>query len=118
MRVVHVLSNDCLGGLNQAALRLHEELLRQGTASWVCVQARCAHTIVEHSRPEFIVAHERCHAALRLVSLLVPAIHNTASHKNRRDAARRHACDAWDIRAVAAQHQQLYDQTAYGPETK
>jgi glycosyltransferase involved in cell wall biosynthesis len=65
VRVVHVLSNDCPGGLNHAALRLHEELLRQGMASWVCVQAACGHTAAEHSRPETIVGHGRGHVAMR-----------------------------------------------------
>jgi glycosyltransferase involved in cell wall biosynthesis len=73
MRVVHVLSNDCPGGLNHAALRLHEELLRQGTASRVCVQARCTHAAADHSRPETIVAHGRGHAALRRRIDSIPA---------------------------------------------
>jgi glycosyltransferase involved in cell wall biosynthesis len=65
MRVVHVLSNDCPGGLNHAALRLHEELLRQGTESWVCLQACCSREAAEHPHPESIVAHGRGHVALR-----------------------------------------------------
>ena len=73
MRVVHLLSNDCPSGLNHAALRLHEELLRQGTASWVCVQTRCAHASIEHSRPETIVAHGRGHSALRYRLDSIPA---------------------------------------------
>lgn len=73
MRVVHILSNDCPGGLNHAALRLHEELLRQGTASWVCVQGRCIHKAIEDSRPETIIAHGHGHMALRRRLDSVPA---------------------------------------------
>jgi glycosyltransferase involved in cell wall biosynthesis len=73
MRVVHVLSNDCPGGLNNAALRLHEELLRQGTESWVCLQALCSREAAEHSRRESIVAHGRGHVALRRRIDSIPA---------------------------------------------
>ena len=73
MRVVHVLSNDCPGGLNHAALRLHEELLRQGTASWVCVQAGCGQAAAEHAHPETVVTHGRGHAAMRRRLDSIPA---------------------------------------------
>lgn len=73
MRVVHVLSNDCPGGLNHAALRLHEELLRQGTESRVCVQAGCGHAFAEQSRPETIVAHGSGHVAIRRRLDSIPA---------------------------------------------
>ncbi|GDX96296.1 glycosyl transferase family 1 [Planctomycetia bacterium] len=73
MRVVHVLSNDCPGGLNHAALRLHDELLRQGASSWVCMQAGCAHASAAHSRPETVVAHGRGHAVIRRRLDSIPA---------------------------------------------
>lgn len=73
MRVVHVLSNDCPGGLNHAALRLHEELLRQGMASWVCVQAACGGTAAEHSSPGTIVRHGRGHVSMRRRLDSIPA---------------------------------------------
>lgn len=38
MRIVHVLSNDAPGGLNQAAIRLHEGLLDSGIDSFVCLR--------------------------------------------------------------------------------
>jgi len=38
MRIVHVLSNDAPGGLNQAAIRLHEGLLDRGIDSRVCLR--------------------------------------------------------------------------------
>lgn len=38
MRIVHVLSNDAPGGLNQAAIRLHEGLLDHGIDSLLCLR--------------------------------------------------------------------------------
>ena len=42
MRIVHVLSNDAPGGLNQAAIRLHEGLLERGVHSLVCLRRLAA----------------------------------------------------------------------------
>lgn len=73
MRVVHVLSNDCPGGLNHAAIRLHEELLRQGASSWVCVQGPCMHPGLAERRPPSMVSHHGGRTTIRPRLDSVPA---------------------------------------------
>jgi glycosyltransferase involved in cell wall biosynthesis len=73
MRVVHILSNDCPGGLNHAAFRLHEQLLTQGIDSLLCVRRRQEQIDSSNSRAACVVRHPRDLLELRRRLDSIPA---------------------------------------------
>lgn len=73
MRVVHILSNDCPGGLNHAAIRLHEQLLIQGIDSLLCVRRHRGHLDSTNSWGSCVVRHPRDMLALRRRLDSIPA---------------------------------------------